>query len=199
MTTPDDLSVELAEKGARFTPIELALPEQMTLEEWAAIGRKLCRTGQVMQWWLGDWAAFGLRKYGRLKEFAEANNLNYGALRNLAYVSSNIELSRRRDNVEWSKHMEVASLSPKEQSKWLLKAESEGLTRAELRSQIRLSLGNKNALIADDGPRIKFVSKLLDDLLFWLNSQQEAFWTTDRKAIWRVRLKPLVAFYERLA
>lgn len=198
MTTPDDLSLELAANGARFTTIELALPEDMALQEWAAIGRKLCRTGQVMMWWLGDWAAFGARKYGQLKEFAEANNLNYAGLRQAAWVSQSVELSRRRDNVEWSKHMEVAALKPKDQVKWLLKAETEGLSRSELRSQIRLSQGTQNALVSD-GPQIKFIQKARDDLLHWLTHRPSDFWNTDRKEYWRNLLRPLVAFYERLA
>jgi hypothetical protein len=196
--TTDDISVELADKGARFEPVQLFLPEETSLEDWAAIGRKLCRADQVMQWWLGDWAAFGARKYGQLKEFAEANNLNYAGLRQAAWVSQSVELSRRRDNVEWSKHMEVAALNPKDQSKWLLKAETEGLSRSELRSQIRLSQGSQNALISD-GPQIKFAQKWRDDLLHWLTHRPLDFWSEGRKAMWRDLLKPLVAFYERLA
>jgi len=192
------LELELSARGATFNPLELTLPETLPLEEWAAVGRQLCRADQVMQWWLGDWAAFGNRKYGQLKEFAAANNLNYAGLRQAAWVSSSVELSRRRDNVEWSKHMEVAALKPKEQTKWLAKVADESLTRADLRRQIRLAGGKQNALVPD-GPATKFISKACDDLLHWLTSQPAEFWTADRKALWRARLDPLVKFHERLA
>ena len=191
------LELELQTKGATFTPVELALPADLAIDEWAAIGRRLVRSEQVLKWWVGDWAAFGVRKYGKLKEFAEANGMDYGTLRNLAWVSNSIELSRRRDNVEWSKHAEVAALPAKDQTKWLERIEEEELPRAELRRQIRASQGEQNAL-KSDGPTTKFVSKALDDLTHWLTSQAADFWTADRKALWKDRLKPLVKFYNSL-
>jgi hypothetical protein len=193
-----DLTEAFGKTGASFTGLELKLPETLTLEDWAAVGRKLVRVDQVTKWWLGDWAAFGLRKYGQLKEFAEANGINYGGLRQMAWVSSSVELSRRRDNVDWSKHMEVAALKPRDQTKWLQKAATEEMPLAELRRQIRQSQATKNAL-ESDGPTIKFISRACDDLIHWLTRQPADFWTTDRKAIWRKRLEPLVKFYERLA
>lgn len=193
----DPLELELAATGATFNPLELNLPETLVLEEWAAVGRKLCRADQVMKWWLGDWAAFGLRKYGQLKEFATANNLNYGSLRNAAWVSSAVEKSRRRDTVDWSKHAEVAALKPREQTKWLTRVAEENLPVAELRKQIRANLGTHNALAAD-GPATKFITKASDDLVHWLQTQPADFWTIDRRILWRSRLKPLVEFYDSL-
>jgi hypothetical protein len=197
MHTPEDLQLELQAKGAKFTPLELQLPENLPLEDWAAVGRQLCRADAVMKWWLGDWAAFGLRKYGQLKEFATANNLNYGSLRNAAYVSQAVPMSRRRDNVEWSKHAEIAPLPAREQTKWLVKIETEQLPTAELRRQIRAAGGDHDAL-KSDGPVLKFATKSLDDLIHWLTTQPAKFWTPDRKAAWRERLKPVVEFYESL-
>lgn len=193
----DPLEIELASKGAKFNPLELSLPENMPMEDWAAVGRQLCRSDQVLKWWLGDWAAFGLRKYGQLKEFAAANNLNYGTLRNLAYVSQAVELSRRRDNVDWTKHAEVASLKPAEQKKWLNKVSEQNIPVAELRRQLRQAGGTHNAL-ESDGPAIKFISKACDDLLHWLQTQPAKFWTSERRQIWRDRLRPIVNFYETL-
>jgi hypothetical protein len=189
---------DLEAKGARFNPLELTLPETLPLEDWAAIGRQLTRSDQVLKWWLGDWAAFGLRKYGQLKEFAEANNLSYQTLRNLAWVSQSVELSRRRDNVDWTKHAEIAALKPREQTKWLDQIVEKELPVAELRRQIRQSQSTENAL-APDGPAVKFISKACDDLHHWLKNQPAKFWTPERKAAWRARLQPIVEFYDSLA
>ena len=209
------LQVELSATGARFTPLGLDLPEQMPIEGWAELGRKLWRTDQVMQWWLGDWAAFGLRKYdqerrkqlrpqeptGRppmtLKEFAAANNINYGTLQNLSWVSQNVPISRRRENLEWSKHAEIAPLEPREQTKWLDKMEAEDLPRSVVRQQIRISQGEHNAL-QSDGPITKFVTKGLDDFLAWLRGRPDGFWDAERRAVWRERLSPLVEFWKKL-
>lgn len=187
----------LLAKGAVFSPIELRFPEQMPLQDWADVGHKLVRADKVVKWWLGDWAAFGLRKYGQLKEFAETNHINYGSLANAAWVSKQVELSRRRETLEWSFHYEVAALPAREQTKWLRLTEEKNLARSELRRQIRLAQGERNALEAD-GNSVRFISKALHELTCWLLGRPEGFWTDELRAIWRARLQPIVDFYQKL-
>jgi len=222
------VEAELAERGAEFSPVELRLPETLDLEAWCAVGRRLTRADQVMQWWLGDWAAYGLRKFegvvdeslgskvsglksgsqrprrGALKEFAESHGINYGTLRNLAWVSMHVDLSRRRDTVEWSKHAEVAPLPAKEQTKWLTKVEEENLPRAELRQQIRLSQGESNAL-QSDGPVMESPRKHIDGLIRWIAAHPDpgepdadGFWVPERRAEWKEWLAPVLVFAGRL-
>ncbi len=200
MQTGNELSqleTEFAAHRARFTALGLVMPEDMALEGWAAVGRKLCRADAVMKWWLGDWAAFGLRKYGQLKEFAEANEINYQSLRDMAWVSQSVALSRRRDNLEWSFHREVAALPAREQARWLDRAVDEKLPVAGLRQQIRLAKGEQNAL-ESDGPAVKFALKSADDLEHWLKSRPAEFWTEERRVAVKERLSGIVEFYQRL-
>lgn len=188
---------ELTEAGAVFGPLGLELPEELSKEACAAVGRRLLRADQVLQWWVGDWATAWQRKYGDLKEFCEANGFNYQTVMNKAWVSGSVEISRRRENLEWSKHAEVAALKPAEQAKWLAKAEAEHLPVAGLRQQIRLSQGERNAL-QGDGPTVKFGLKPADDLMAWLRARPAEFWSDERCAEVRGRLQPIVDFYERL-
>jgi hypothetical protein len=200
VAAPEDgggpLKVELP-AAARSSGLWLNLPEDMAMQDWAQLGSRLCRAEHVMKWWLGDWAAFGVKKYGKLKEFADTNGFDYGTLRNLAYVSASVELSRRRDNVEWSKHAEVAPLPAKEQEKWLARTEKEELPVAELRRRIRQDRGTKNAL-ESDGPVLRFACKACDDLVNWLKTRPDEFWDEDRRSAWRKRLEPIVKFWEKL-
>jgi hypothetical protein len=191
------LETELASQRVRFSPLGLELPDDLDLDGWTAVGRKLCRADQVMKWWLGDWAAFGERKYGKLKEFAVANGINPQTLMNHAWVSRAVEISRRRESLEWTKHEVVAPLTAVEQTKWLDQAEAERPPVAELRKQIRISQGESNAL-QGDGPVVKFGLKAADDLVHWLKSRPGDFWSPDRCAAVRARLKPVVDFYELL-
>ncbi len=124
---------------AATTPVSLTLNDGLSVQQWAEIGAALYRRGQSMTWWLADWAAFGERKYGKLKQFCEVNEINHGTMRNLAAVASSVQLSRRRDNLSFSHHVEVAPLKPKEQSKWLAIAVREKLSVSELRKRIRLA------------------------------------------------------------
>lgn len=136
----EQIEKSLTKIKARQTASALVIPETVTLDQWAEIGRFLLKSTKTMTWWIADWAAFGEKQYGRLKEFCDHNpDFEYGTVRNLAWVASNVELSRRRDNLKFSHHIEVASLPAKDQSKWLTKAEKENLSVVELRRQIRES------------------------------------------------------------
>lgn len=85
-----------------------------------------------------DWLAFGERKYGEMyKEALEVTDLEYKTLRNAVSVGNQIEMSRRRDNLSWSHHSEVASLPPAQQDKFLDVAESENLSHKDLRRKVR--------------------------------------------------------------
>jgi hypothetical protein len=200
MNTPTDLAeieTELLAKHARFTPLGLILPNGMAIDAWAAIGRKLCRAGKMLNWWLGDWAAFGELEYGQLKEFAAMNELDFQTLCDLAWVSRKVETSRRRDVLGWSFHREVAALPAKEQDRWLEISATEGLSVSELRSRIRLEKGERCALDRD-GPAIKSALKSCDDLVHWLRNRPGDFWTADRKEAWRKNLGPIVDAYNTL-
>lgn len=196
--TTNGLQIDLASTGARFTPVELKLPEDMPKADWSHIGQKLLRADQVMQWWIGDWAQFGAgnadkdgwRKKGALIEFCRANRVDYGNLRNKSYVSGAVHLSLRRDNVRWSFFQEIAPLKPREQRIWLEKVIDDELTVSNLRQQIRISKGEDNALVSD-GPRMEFGVQYFDNLKGWLLKRPSEFWIPERRGIWEERIMEL--------
>lgn len=134
-----EIESSLKKISAKAKPSALIIPEKATLEQWTDIGRKLYHAGQTMTWWLADWAAYGDREYGQLKEFCEIQGMNYQTIRNLAAIASSVEMSRRRDNLSFSHHAEVSGLAAREQTKWLALAIKESLSVVELRRQIRSS------------------------------------------------------------
>lgn len=162
----------------------LEISEEMTMDEWVFLGRDLYQGGQRMTWWLADWAAFGERRYGKLKEFCEANGMNYGTVRNLASVAGAVELSRRRDNLSFGHHVEVAGLEPREQTKWLGRAEKEKWAIVELRRQIRASTATdppeKTLGPADQGVEVQKIfldaSVIFDRKLDFVKENAEEVW-----------------------
>lgn len=115
----------------------LALPESLTYDDWERCGEALQAAEGSISWWLGDWLNFGERKYAeKYSQALDPEAKNYGALRNAAWVSKQVELSRRRDKLSFAHHQDVAPLEPIEQDEWLSKAENEGLTSKELRVAI---------------------------------------------------------------
>jgi len=196
--TDNGLQIDLASTGARFTPVELKLPEDMPKAEWVHVGQKLLRADQVMQWWIGDWAQFGAgnpdkegwRQKGALIEFCKANRVDYGNLRNKSWVSGSIHLQLRRDSVSWGFYQEIAPLRPREQKLWLEKAISQELSRSSLRQAIRIANGEENALLSD-GPRIEFGTQYFDNLKGWLLKRPPEFWTENRREVWEGRIMEL--------
>lgn len=196
--TTNGLQIDLASTGARFSAVELKLPETLGKPEWAQLGIKLHRTEQVVQWWIGDWAAFGAphpespgwRKHGALLEFCKANEFDYGSISNKATISRSIHNSLRRERVPLSFFACLTRLKPREQKYWVERIEREKLTRGALRTAIRISEGEENALLSD-GPRMEFGTQYFDDLKGWLLKRTPEFWTEDRKEIWEKRVMEL--------
>lgn len=191
----DSIPQKLEACGAHFTAMDLRLPEGLSQEDWADIGRRLLRADQVMQWWIGDWAAFGAgderhegwRKKGALAEFCTMNGFKKDYVRDKKYVSLNVHLSLRNENLPWSFYKEVAPLKPKEQKSWLQRAVKERLSVSTMRHQIRAAGGEINAL-ENEGKSIPLGTQHYDDLTAWLDKRSAEFWTDTTKRIWRERL-----------
>lgn len=151
MTT--ELSTERA--SAQFTPTGLLIPEGMTFEQWEEIGNSLAGIEQARQWWVGDWVNYGEARYGeKYTQALDATGLAYQTLMNAASVARKVEISRRRENLSWSHHEAVAKLDPAEQDRWLDRAASERLTRAEVRAALKP--GDE----ADEDELVAFVTTL---------------------------------------
>ena len=116
----------------------LILKEGLDFKDWQKIGGALKTFYKANKWWIGDWILYGERKYGEMYSQALGNtDYEYDTLKDIKYVSSRVEMSCRHDNLSFSHHKEVAGLEPKEQDKWLAKAEEEGWDREEFRRQLR--------------------------------------------------------------
>ena len=116
----------------------LDLPENLTFEQWAAIGTTLKNTHQSLMWDLGDWLLYGQnKKWGEKYDRAiEATGYDYGTLRNAKSVAKRFPLSRRRDKLTFAHHQEVASLADKDAERLLDHAEAEHLSRNDLRARV---------------------------------------------------------------
>lgn len=133
--------LEVSERGlslpGRVTPIGLELPESLSFEEWQGIGETLKGVERSLMWWIGDWLRFGERRYGETYAQAlDATEIAYQTLVNAKNVSAKFESNRRRLNLSWSHHAEVASLPPEESDALLSEAERQGLSTRELRRRV---------------------------------------------------------------
>lgn len=123
------------------------------MNEWRQCGPRIGVVSKGANWWLGDWVRFGHRRFDqRYRQAAELTGYDAQTLMNLAYVAGRFEISRRRENISWSHHAELAKLQPATQDAWLDRVTTEHLSirklRAELRAVARGQLAPEEALPA---------------------------------------------------
>lgn len=138
LTQVDETPVVTFSQFATHTALDL--PKGLPFDQWTAIGEQLKSAERSLMWWVGDWWAFGEFSYG--ERFSQAldpdqDGYQYQTLRNAGWVSSSIEPSRRRDNLSWSHHMEVAGLDPKDQDRFLQRAVDDALSVHGLRREVK--------------------------------------------------------------
>lgn len=116
----------------------LSLPEGVPMEAWKRLGRNIFVISEASAWWLGDWLVYGQRNYpDRYKKAIEETSLDYQTLRNYAWVARKFPPARRRENLSFQHHAEVAGVPEPQQERWLAEAEAGGWSRNELRARLR--------------------------------------------------------------
>jgi hypothetical protein len=121
-----------------MTRIGLRLPADLAFEEWADAGPKLFRVVDSAAWCLGDWLVYGREKYrDRYQQAVRTAGLDYQTLRNYAWVAGKVDISRRRGELSFQHHAEVAALPQAERELWLGRAVQAGWSKNQLRRNIR--------------------------------------------------------------
>jgi hypothetical protein len=123
---------------ARTSANSLHLRQGMAYDAWAAVGASITRITNASCWWMGDWIVYGEQAYGRrYVEAVEATDLDYQTLRNYAWIARRFQPSRRRTDVSFQHHAEVAALPEADQDLWLDRCARLRWSRNELRRQLR--------------------------------------------------------------
>jgi hypothetical protein len=121
-----------------MTPTAWAASGDLSLLEWSQSGRRLGIIGRATGWWIGDWVSYGNARFGeRYVRAARITGYDVQTLMNMVYVASRFDASRRRQNLSWSHHAEVAALDRDDQDYWLERAEAERLSVRCLREEVR--------------------------------------------------------------
>jgi len=144
----DDL-VDNRGRHADLTSVAWVASGELSYDEWLRHGRRLGVVGRSAAWWIGDWVRYGAARYGRKYELAtRITGYEHQTLLNMVYVATRFEISRRRENLSWSHHAELAAFDVAEQEQWLDRATAHRLTIRQLRCELmaaRRSLENLRA------------------------------------------------------
>lgn len=112
------------------TRVSIEIPEGTSFEDWSAIGDALKSVEGSIMWWVGDWACFGQRYGEKYSEVIAATGYDYSTIAHAKSVADRIKFCRRRQNLAWAHHQEIAGL-PEEEGDELLDWCEEPLRRGE--------------------------------------------------------------------
>jgi N6-adenosine-specific RNA methylase IME4 len=113
------------------------VPEDITREEWVRCGKRLKIVEGAIQWWFGDWWAFGgNRPWGDGQKIAEAIGVDYGQVRNFGSVARAFDLSERSDKLTFVHHSFAMAAPPERRVAWLKRAEENDWSANKFKSEI---------------------------------------------------------------
>jgi hypothetical protein len=145
------------------TATSLQVPKSFTQEDCLALLSQLRIAEKSVRWWIGDALAALESRYGANKEAAELVGLSASSAKHCRQVSEQIELGRRRPNVSWSLHQEVASLEPDKQDKFLDYAEQQKCSQKALRNEVQAfkTIDVEAEEVEEEAPRVPEFSPLI--------------------------------------
>ena len=81
----------------------------LSYEEYIGIGKQIGKAEAACQWWIGDWYNAG-HGYGDHAAACEEAGIDFGRAANCGMTCKQFEFSRRRENVSFSHHQEIARI-----------------------------------------------------------------------------------------
>ncbi|MBA7537736.1 hypothetical protein ES705_30005 [subsurface metagenome] len=188
----NELQLRMGPYKTTFVGIEII--RASTLNEWQNYGEILKRIDEAKQWAIGDWLVDGKRHYGDglYKRAEEILGYKYQTLAKAKRLAELFEIKRRRLNLSFDHHYEVASLKKTyrpETGKWkasdepdidkiqefLKRAEEEKLSVRELRDIVSQFKANQQREIELANEPEKYRIVLADPPWNYSNTMPEYF------------------------
>ncbi|HEX9991614.1 MAG TPA: hypothetical protein VGB14_01670 [Acidimicrobiales bacterium] len=119
------------------TAVQLVLPDDLSFDEWEAVGRPLRLMATAAMWWVGDWCLYGKQRWpDRYHQAAEVTGLAVDTCRVAEWVAEKYDPVMRITDLSFYHHQVVASVDdPATRSWWLERARAENLSGHALRQQ----------------------------------------------------------------
>lgn len=134
----------------KVEPTGVKIVGKPTIDQWERFGQALAVVDGAVHWWVGDWAGYGEKRFGeKYEEAVKKTGFAYGTIANDVYVAKRFDPSRRRENLSFAHHQEVAKLLPKRQDELLDAAEKNGWSAKALRREVK-TLGSKELPVSTE-------------------------------------------------
>src|SRR5262252_7309945 len=103
---------------AHWNACSLELDLGASFAQWQRVYEKAWNDDRSSNWWLGDALLIGEARFG--EDFASVVDPKWAEQhKEKIWVARKVTPDRRRENLSWSIHREVAALEPAEQEEWL--------------------------------------------------------------------------------
>jgi hypothetical protein len=148
------MNMTIAPPAPSDQSVTLALPEQLTMFDWEAIGEQIAAQHRNVSWLVGDWIAAGQERFGE-QAFAIAERLmgDPKPLRTIVAVAKAVPASRRDPALSFKHYAEVQALPAPEQDALLATAKQQGWHPQKVRHeayQRRIAIGQVQIWDDDD-------------------------------------------------
>lgn len=145
LTDPKIVSIvdDIRRLGGEALPNGLILSPDITPEQFEAMAWTIGTWHEAIRWWIGDLEFHGEAKFGEdVYQYLETLGISPESKRQYLRVSGDVPLRRRRTELSWSHHREVAPLHDEwEQAVCLQYAVENRWTKQELAAAIREAKG----------------------------------------------------------
>jgi hypothetical protein len=135
----------------------VTIDRELTEDEWLGIVQDIRKIKRAYLWMLADLLVYAIERgygdtHGKYEKVSELTGYTPEALQNYASIARSVEISRRRENLSFSHHTEVAPLPADEQAYWLEQASINHWSAKRLRSEITNPQLPAETVRQDDAP-----------------------------------------------
>jgi len=109
-----------------------------SFEQWEECGKFIKKCEGAVHFWIGDWLNYGEKKWGKMYAQAiDQTGYDYQTLANDKWLSKNIDISDRSENLGVRHAQQIASLPEEEKKFWAEEIKKEAIPVRELKERIR--------------------------------------------------------------
>ncbi len=140
-----------------LTATSWRLPDGLSFDEWQVAGERIGRIVSGVQWWYGDYLAYGEIKYGETyAQAADITGYDPETLREMKWVSERVQSVVRTTDLSWTHHRVVAPLDEELQGYWLERASPlPGDTRPRLSVRELKAAISAEKFLASDAAQVR--------------------------------------------
>lgn len=145
-------------QAVTMSTVGLEFHRDLSFDECVRGAEQLGHIDRASRWVWGDLLNHVDTHYGeRYGEIAAHSELDYQSLAHCKVVADAIEFCRRRQNLSWAHHAEVAPLDVEQQEYWLAQSENRSWSRRELRARLK---AHKKKGLPTHTPLLRFCQDL---------------------------------------